>query len=265
MAKLNGNFGFLGPLGNLSVYKRRDMPDPIMRTKGGPTKKQIKTSPRFEHTRRLNTEFGGRATASGAVMNALWHLKPLADYNIAGPVNSLLKHIQLMDTENEKGERNIVLTKNAFLLQGFSLNRKRLFNSIIRSEVSYHLLREEQRASIQIPALLPDINFHPEVTYPMYSLVATLGIIPDLFYNNWGYRPTGEQYRNVGSLPAYTDWYPVLKGSPAQTLELKYPKQPPDEAYSLLLGIGIRFGVIKESGQIEQAPYAGSAKVLAMA
>jgi len=265
MAKLNGDFGFTGSLGNLSAYTRRDMKKVILRGKGGPSKEKIKTSPRFDATRRNNAEFGGRATASRWVMHMLWHLKSLADYNIAGPINALLKHIQTLDPEGELGERSIQLSKTPSLLEGFSLNQQRPFDTAIRTQISYTLLRNKQSVSINIPALLPAINFHPQVSYPMYSLVATLGFIPDLFYHPFGYRPSSEQYEDTGSMVVYSDWYPVLQGSPAHTLEMQYPMQPPDGSFCMIAGIGIRYGIMKETGVIEQAPYAGSAKVLAMA
>lgn len=265
MAKLRGDFSFTGPIGNMSVYKRRDIADPIMRTKGGASKEKIKNAPQFENTRRLNAEFGGRSAASRRVMYALWHLKPLADYNIAGPINALLKHVQALDTEGEYGKRSIELSKNPRLLEGFSLNQKWLFDSVIRQQVSGTILRQEQSARVTIPALVPDINFRPPVNYPMYSIMAVLGVIPDMFYADYGYQPSDNLYRNTGSELEFSAWYPVLKGSPEQTWEIKYPVPPPDEAHSLILGIGIRFGVIKESGNIEQVPYAGSARVLAMA
>ncbi|HUP13232.1 MAG TPA: hypothetical protein VM187_13490 [Niastella sp.] len=265
MAKLKGDFSFTGSMGNISVYKRHDIDEPIMRTKGGATKEKIKTADSFEETRRLNSEFGGRARTSRMVMRSIRHLKPMADYNIAGPINALLKHVQLLDTESAHGQRHVQLTKNPQLLEGFSLNKKRLFDSIIRSHINYTLSRRDRSVRIQVPALLPEINFLPQVSYPMFSLVVTLGIIPDVFYNSYGYRSTTSEYGDGYDLPLYTDWFPALKGSPEQTLELSLPDEMPDEAYSVIAGIGIRFGVFKEAGNIDQVPRAGSARVLAMA
>src|SRR5437870_4504047 len=106
MAKLAPSaIGFTGSIGKLSAYTARGHEGVIIRTKGGPTKKQIKKSPAFDLTRRNNSEFGGRATTSKWVMHALFPHKRLADHNIAGPLQKILKPIQALDSINEKGER----------------------------------------------------------------------------------------------------------------------------------------------------------------
>jgi hypothetical protein len=199
-------------------------------------------------------------------MQSLWHQKPLADYNIAGPLNVLMKPIQELDADSEYGQRSILLTKNPHLLEGFSLNRRQPFDSIVRTPLTRTLVRNEQSASMHIPALIPEINFHVPGAWPMYSLVATIGIIPDLYYHvqELRYRPLSQHYSPVSSAVAFTDWYAVMNGSPATVLEVKYPDAPPDEHYSVILAIGIRFGTMYDATTVEQVPYAGAAKVLAM-
>jgi hypothetical protein len=111
MGKFHPPFSFTGSVGNISVYKIRGSDEPVVRTKGGPTKKQIETKPSFATTRKNNKEFGGRARIAGQVLDILRPLKYLADYNLAGPLNTLFKPIQEMDTVNVHGQRNIELTK----------------------------------------------------------------------------------------------------------------------------------------------------------
>ncbi len=74
MAQLIGNIQVTGSLDNLSFYKMRGSDKIIVRKKGGPTRKQVKKSPKFENTRRNNMEFGGRSRAVGYIKNALWPL-----------------------------------------------------------------------------------------------------------------------------------------------------------------------------------------------
>lgn len=197
-------------------------------------------------------------------MQSLWHQKCLADYNIAGPINVLLKPIQELDN-SEHGQRNILLSKYPRLLEGFSLNRQQFFDSIVRNPLTWTLARNDQSASIHIPALIPAINFHVPGAWPMYSLVATIGIVPDLYYHEFGYRPLSGDYRSTASVVAFTDWYTVMNGSPATVLDIQYPVAPPDEHYSVILAIGIRFGTMRDATMVEQVPYVGAAKVLAMA
>jgi hypothetical protein len=255
-------FTFLGPIGNISVYKRRDLDKVIVRYKGGPSKRQIKESEKFEKTRRINAEFGGRSIASSWIMFAMWLQKPLADFNIAGPLNSLLRPVQELDTENEKGKRTVLLSRQPSLLEGFDLNRKRPFASIVRNPLRYTLSRAPLQATIDIPALLPGINLQTPGNYPMYSFIAILGVVPDCHFTPQGYQPSQFE-QGVYPKEVYSDWYPVLNGSAATTLEINIGNTPPWDAFTLILSIGIRFGTIGADGNIQQVKYAGSAKILA--
>src|SRR6266566_4571611 len=142
MGKLKPGFMFTGPVGNISVYNMRGVDDPVVRTKGGASKEDIETKAVFERTRQLNAEFGGRAKGSKWVMNMLWPQKQLADYNIAGPINSLLRSIQALDTESKPGQRHVVLSKKPRLLEGFSLNKKNTFDSTVRYPLSWQIDRD---------------------------------------------------------------------------------------------------------------------------
>src|SRR5688572_10360908 len=99
MPKLIGELQFIGSLDNLSAYKMRGSDKIILRKKGGPSKKQIKHSPKFDLTRRNNKEFGGRVKAAAHIKRILYPMLFIADYNIIGPLNALLKPIQNMDTQ----------------------------------------------------------------------------------------------------------------------------------------------------------------------
>lgn len=127
--------------------------------KGDPSREQIKDSPGFELTRRNNKEFGGRATAARKVKRILQPIQFLADYNFTGPLNALLKPVQEMDTKSEFGQRNILLSENPRLREGFTLNRRFVFDSIVRNTVFYTFSKESLQGTIDIRALVPDLNF----------------------------------------------------------------------------------------------------------
>jgi hypothetical protein len=264
MARLNPDASLTGSVGNFSFYKMKGVDQPIVRSKGGASKAKIKSHPKFETTRRINAEFGGRATASKWIMRMLWPQKALADHNIAGPLNALMKPIQAMDTASEFGKRHIELTKYPSILEGFSLNRKTGFDSIVRTHIGCDISRENLRAYVDIPALQPGINLYAPKTHPLYGITVVMGIIPDLFYTPNQYTPQDE-YRSVAPVVSMTDWYPVLEGSPGSILDIKYPIDPPDEQFSIMISIGIRFGMMRSATLFDQVPYAGAARVLAMA
>lgn len=262
MARITSEITFTGSLGNVTAYRMRGVDGIVLRQKGGASKEKIKSSPAFANTRRNNAEFGGRARASRWIMRMLWPQKALADYNIAGPLNALMKPIQALDTVSEWGKRNIILSKNPRLLEGFSLNRKTPFDSMIRTSLSYSLSRETRTAHIDIPELLPGINFYAPKSHPMFSVVAVLGMMPDLYYSEMGYVPSASGYEETHVQSVSSEWCPVLKKSPATTLTLMLDAIPPDNAYSLILSVGVRFGTMQDATTVQQVKYAGCAKVL---
>src|ERR1044072_5056595 len=154
MAKLHPNFMFTGTMSNIIAYKRHDSDKIILRAKGSPTKHQMKTAPAFEEARKNNMEFGGRATTTSRLLRAFEYLKPIQDYNTAGPLISLLRAIQALDTDNEKGRRHVLISRNPGLLEGFNLNKKNPFETMVRNPLNWSISKENYSASIEFPALI---------------------------------------------------------------------------------------------------------------
>lgn len=259
MAQLIGEILFTGSLQKLSAYKMRGSDKIILRKKGGPSKKQIKHSPHFDLTRKNNNEFGGRAKAAARIKRVLHPLLFLADYNITGPLNALLKPIQKLDTDSERGKRNILITKQPRLLEGFTLNRRYLLESIVRTPFTWSI--EKDQAIIDVPHLVPGINFVVPGNYGWYQIIAVTGLVPDLYHNEHGYRPKGE----LDYLSEYTEsaWLPVNTPAPAGQLIVKGLPEHKPETSSLIIAVGIAFGTM-QPGNIEPVKYVGGAKVLGM-
>lgn len=264
MAKLSDLITFTGSLGPVTAYTMRGVDGIVLRTRGGASREQIRNAPSFEQTRRNNAEFSGRSAASKWIMKALLPLKPLADYNIAGPLNKLLKPVQEMDTVGTWGQRNVRLSACPYALEGFSMNRKTSFDETVKASLSFSLLREERLAGVNLPPLLPGIHLPSRAAYPLYSIVLSLGIVPDLLHTAHGYHPTDPGYSAFAPVVAATDWFPLRKGSPAITLAAHLPIPPPDVAFVLLLAIGLRYGMPSGGEDVQQIAHAGSAKVLAV-
>ncbi|OQP56554.1 hypothetical protein [Niastella populi] len=259
MAKLDGTIQFTGSLQNLSAYKMRGSDKLILRKKGGPTKKQVKHSPNFELTRRNNMEFGGRAISAAFIKRVLHPLLFLADHNITAPFNALLRAIQKMDTESDYGKRHIMLTRQPRLLEGYTLNRTFLFETIVRTPVICHL--QEEEIYIDLPALEPGINFMAPGNFAVYKFIAVAGLAPDIYYTEHGYQPgvrDGYFFNHTES-----DWLPVNASAPARRLTLEAPLNKPADC-STVIALGVAFGVINGM-EIKPVKYVGAAKVLMMA
>jgi hypothetical protein len=262
MAKLKGEFSFTGPLGNLSAYKRKDMDEVILRVKGGPTGTQIKNDPAFDITRRNNAEFGGRGTSSKYIRKAIQPVRNLANSNFTSQLVKLAGAFLLLDTESEFGKRNYEFTKNPQLFNGFNLNKGVLFDTIVRNPVHATISRDTISASADIPALLPGINFKVPGKHALFCIIASLGYLPDMAYNGNKYTPIGGHVTNTIVVEAATEWRPVHKRSPAARLELVLPLPTLSDNSSLLLSIGIRFGIVADANTVQQEPDAGAAKIL---
>lgn len=254
--------GLRGKFDGLSFYKMRGVDKTIVRKSGGHSKDKIKYDPDLELFRRAGAEFGGRAVAAKFIMGALHFHKPLADYNIAGPLIALMKPVQVRDLVSELGERNVYLSANAHYLKGFSLNRKNPFDSVIRYPVMGILNREALEASVHFPELIPQVNFIPPVNHPYYSLRVGLGVVPDIVRKPDRYVPVHPGYSTSCAVYVDTEWLPLLQGAPASEVKIQYDLRPPDNNFTLVLTVGIRYGILKEVNRIRQVPYAGSAKVL---
>lgn len=257
MAKLDGTFQFTGSLQNLSFYKMQGSDKIIIRKKGGPSKKQVKTGKNFENTRRNNMEFGGRALAASTIKSYLHPLLFLADYNIVGPLNALLRAIQKMDTASGWGKRHVLLTKQPSLLEGFTLNRRYLLETIVRTPVNCQLQGEQ--VHINLPALMPGINFMSPGNYPYYRFIGTAGLVPDISYTDYGYKPKYNESWHFD----YTEseWLPVNAPSSALTITLHgMPENKPADC-SIMVALGIAFGKLK-GDTIEPEKYVGAAKVM---
>lgn len=257
MAKLEGSIQLTGSIQNLSFYKMRGTDKIIIRRKGGPSKKQVKNAKNFENTRRNNMEFGGRAMAAATIKRYLHPLLFLADYNIVGPLNALLRAIQKMDMESGWGKRHILLTKQPRLLEGFTLNRRYLLETIVRTPVVCGLQGEQ--VHIDLPALMPGINFMSPGNYPYYRFIGTAGLVPDICYTEHGYML---KYKEKSYFDfTQSDWLPVNATAPAQTLTLNgMPVNKPADC-SIMVALGIAFGQM-QGDTIVPEKYVGAAKVI---
>jgi hypothetical protein len=264
MAKIIGGIGagISGSIDELSIYNMRGVDKPVVRRKGGHTKERIKNDPNLALFRYAMSDFGGRAKAAKYLMKALAYQKPLADYNIAGPLTALMLPVQIADPIGDYGKRSIMLSAYRHFIKGFSLNHNNQFDSVVRYPLTCTLDRETATARVSIPELMPDINLVSPVNYPYYSLVVSLGVVPDIVHTANGFAPTHPDYIETKAQVTYTNWFPLLQGSPATEVEVKYESSLPDNNYTLVLAVGIRYGVLKAPNDIRQAPYVGSARVL---
>lgn len=249
MAIIKNPIQFTGSVGNLTAYTMRGSDKIILRTKGGASKKKIKTSPRFQRTRENNAEFGQCAKVASGIRAAIWPVKHMADYNFTPVLNALAKHVQLMDTKHERGEREIWFSQHTYLLEGFSLNQKNTFDSVVRHPLQFHINREAIHATIQLPRLVPGVNLRIPWQYPLFRFVAGFGMMSDHGATRQGHAVSVE-----------TEWRPVFQPFEGQILELQLNNI--HKTNTLLLSIGIETGMPVTNTYIKPVKYNACAKIL---
>ena len=257
------NLQFTGSLNNLSAYTMRGTDKIILRSKGGAKKHQIEKDPSFEPTRNLNNEWKAVTKSAMEIRNGLFALSPMADHNISGPLNALVKKIQTMDTGNQKGKRAILFSHRPDFLSSFNYNRQNIFDSVIRQPLSVSIDKSSGVVDVNIPLLQPAINFFPHPRYVYYRIIMACTSVSDYVV------PEGSNdYHTLNSqLPEYpaseSAWALANTPQPAAGFQLAPAnKYLPGPDMVFVFGAGIQYGMPGADGSIQPVPYTGAARIL---
>jgi hypothetical protein len=267
MPFLEGGVLFTGKLDMLSAYRMRGCSKIVVRRKGGPNPDHIKKGANFANTRHTMSEFGGCSRMGKHVRMTLSPIRMLSDNNFGSDINSIMRQVQLQDATSLKGRRNIILSEHARILEGYPLNKEQpTFDSVMRNPVYYTLDRATRTARVDIPELKRGINYFPQNDHALFRVTVTLGVAPDMRFDipSNEYRPA--RWFDPGFNPAWTstEWYPSLEGMDATTLSLAIDDTPPEEGWTLILSIGIEYGMLGTGGSIKEVKRFGTAKILAL-
>ena len=267
MTIVKGFMQLTGSIQGVSFYTLRGSDKVIMRTKGGATKKQISKSPRFENTRKQNMEFGGCSKFGSKARKAFGGLYRIADYNLTPVLTGMGKNLMKLDTVSEIGRRNLKLTQNKEILEGFNFNRNYPFNTVVRISPQWELDRDKLYATVTIPRINTDIDLLNIQKLPFFRLIVAIGTVSDLAYNE-----TKKEYKPLvpdlhGASNSTTGaWYKTQSIVPEQTLTVELNDSLVEELtddVSVLLSMAIEFGNIGMTDEPVEVKYAGCGKVLA--
>lgn len=263
MAILKNSLQFTGGLSGLSAYTMKGSDKIILRTKGGPTKKQVKKSPSFHNTRLHLQEFSGCSNGSKHIRTAINPVKHLTDYHFTGTLNALCRMVQKMDAVNRWGERSVLFSQHAHVLAGFQLNRQNPLDSVIRHPLHATIDRATGSATVQIPDLHQKLNLYLPWEAPFFRLVVSLGVVADRIYNGQDYKD-GAGTKNFQTQSFYTPWQHTKQPFAATTitLQLDQPAALQDH-HTLILSAGIEMGMPVTDGLISRVKHTGSAKIIA--
>lgn len=262
MAKLTSLIQFTGSLDDYSAYRMEGVKSLILRRKGGASRQKILHAPCFENSRRCMGEFGGRSTATHYIFSAFGGLP--RGRTTSGQINRRLTSLQRMDSQSPWGQRAVRLSLYPEVLRGLSITGRMSLDFILPDGFSCSLSRGALQGWVEIPALQPGVNCHHPKVYPYFRVVAVLGVVPDLFYNEvYNKFAPVESFIFIPQQKAETPWQPTT-ATASSILELQLQQAPTAEGYTLVLSAGVAYGKLNLAGEVEPAPMAVAAKVLAV-
>ena len=266
MASIKGAIQMNGGIKGVSFYSLRGSDKVFMRTKGGATKDQIATSPKFEGLRKQQKEFSGCAKFGSLSRYAFGGLHRLADYNLTPVLSGIGKSLMKLDTESEVGTRSLKLSSYPKALEGFNFNRNYPFNTVLRILPRLELNRESLKADVTIPRINTDIDLLNIQKLPFFRLILSIGTVSDMLYN-----PTINDYEpmvfNLHGASEITtgNWNSTQTILPEHTMTVQMSVVQVSELtgnVTVLLSMAVEFGNVGFTGEPVEVKYAGCGKVL---
>ncbi len=268
MAIIKGAIQMTESIKGVSFYTMKGSDKVIMRTKGGATKKQIARSPKFENTRKQMKEFGGCSKFGSLTRSAFGGLQRLADYNLTATLTGIGRNLMKLDTVSEVGKRNLNLSANKEVLEGFNFNRNYPFNTVVRISPRWELDRDNLKAVVTVPRINSEIDLLNIQKLPFFRLIIAIGTVSDMAYHEIKneYKPLipdlhGSNQTTTG------DWHKTQSIVPEHSMEVQMDaslvKELTDNV-SVLLSMAIGFGNVGVTDVPVEVKYAGCGKILAV-
>jgi len=213
---------FKGKIGDLSFYKSDG--DYQARMKGGPSKEQINSDPRFQRTKENGVEFGRAANVSKKLRE---QLNQGSDTKFPNRLTGMMNRILRADELNGRGDRQVI-TANLIQLTGLECNVNAKLSEVffLRTRPIYDIATSE--ATLELPQMIAknQIKMLNGATHVQVQLVAT-----EFDAQN----PEADAVATARS--SYLD-VGQSNASPSETLSLQLAPLPqPDSAVILLMGI----------------------------
>ena len=276
MSIIKGPFKIKGSAAGYSYYSVAGSDKVIMRYKGGPNPKKMKTDKKFANVRLHQQEFAGATVFSEGIRFGLGETYRLHDINVYAKWCGLGKSIIGLGPEAELGKRPLKLSSCRYELDNYSLNERFPFNSVVRVTPQFEVNKEAFQATVKIPPINTNMDILNIQKLPYFRLIISLGIVSDMTYK-MVIVSNREEYKYVPDMGVYngsnkstlTEWFSTDDQIDEQTLVVRLGldqskiKVNADEL-TFLLGIGIEFGKVGVGRQIYQVKRACCGKILAV-
>lgn len=269
MAIVKGFLQMTGSIRGVSFYTMTGSDQVIMRTKGGPRKNRIAKGAEFEKLRKHQDEWGGCVQFARGVRRAVDEVYRLADYNLSPPWTGMGKNLIKMDKVSEVGQRQLRISEYKEALEGFNFNKKYPFNTILRTLPVVELDCKRMQAIVKFPRINTDFDLLNIQRLPYFRLILVLGTVSDMLYSPDRlnkYNPTNERLHGM-SVSTTTEWFSSNDIIPTQILNVRFSENMltlVTDELTVLLSIGIEFGMVGLGGSINEVKRAGCAKILSV-
>lgn len=249
---------FEGKLEGFNSYlpRNRDEADGyIVRKNGGPTRKQIEKLPSCEQVRHNNNDFGTCSSAAVVLRRAILPVKHLTDQNLAAQFTALCKHLLSQDTESNPGSRIVMFSAFGNQLSGFNLNKRYLFDSVVRHPLYVALHRDTASAEIVLPALQPGVSLALPWQQPLYRLILSLG-------KAWDVSKKGFPGQWLPPVSFISPWYISQQRVEENTITLQLDPHHVGKDECLILAVGLEMGTIVTDAIVKPVKHIGCGKIL---
>lgn len=226
MARQESLVKFKGKIGDLSFYKTKDGFQ--ARMKGGPSKEQINSDPRFQRTKENGTEFGRAANVSKKLREQLRVvLNQNSDPRFPNRLTGLMNRILRADEVNGRGDRQVI-SQNLGQLIGLECNANAKLSEVLflRSRPIYD--SATATTSLELPEMIAknQVKMLTGATHVQLQIVAAEFDAQNAEANSVAMARSA--YLDVGRSDA----------SPAESLAMQLDPAPqPDSAILLLMGL----------------------------
>lgn len=268
MAIVKGIMQIYGSVGGFTFYTRKGSKNTIMRAKGGPSKKQMENSPKFEKLRKNQTEFGGCSRFGSKSRKAFGELLKSADYPLHSTLTSKGKILMKMDTTLEPGTRNLSLSLHKEVLNDFNFNKKHRFSNVFYVTPTCEINRENLQATVNIRDVYTSSDIRSKYKLPFFRLIVVLGTVSDLVYDpvKKKYEPMVMELHGT-SITVTGEWYSTHTILPKSSITVQMhdsQKAYLTENVNILISMGIEFGDTGYDKQPVAKLFSGCGKVIAV-
>ncbi|MBB3186566.1 hypothetical protein [Microbacter margulisiae] len=269
MARLKGTLQITGGLTNLSFYTIKGSDQVYVRTKGGPSARQMKTGKSFALVRKHQVEWGACVMFSRALKETIREVARLGDFNVSPFWNGLGKKIIALDPQHPLGERSLQLTRCADCLTGYNLNKSFPFNSIFRGALQFDPDKELMRLRVTVPRINTANDLYNVQKLPYFRLVFSFGFLANLECSlddkDPKYFPENDITAWTTTKSLTTDWLPATGIIDGQTYEIMLDtalKEEDKKHVTFVTAAGIQFGNTSLGGSIEVVKNACCGKIV---